>query len=117
MVTVFDVLLGVVPCSTCVAQVVGHQLTSENNAGQECSECCITDTETNDDRCEYCEQCWGGELTQRRCGADVDDWAVVRLLCAGHDAAVSKLAAHFLYNNTSCATNCANCECREHERN
>ncbi|CAB4655935.1 unannotated protein [freshwater metagenome] len=117
VVTVFDVLLGVVPCSTSVAEVVSHELTSEDDACKERTKCCVTDTETNNYWRKYCQQCWGGELTQRCCGADVDDWAVVRLLGAGHDAAVFELAAYFLHNYARSAAYRTNGECREHHCN
>ena len=114
---VLDELLGVIPCTTSIAEVVGHELTSKDYCCQESTKCEVVDTEANDDWCQHCEQGRRRELAQRGSRADVDNRAVVRLFGAGHDATVSKLLAHFLYNDTGRATHSANRECREHERN
>ena len=115
MVTVFDVLLGVVPRSTGIGQVVGHQLADQNDCGQESTECVEVDAEADDHRREHGEQGRGGQLAKRRLGTDVDDWTVFGQLLALHDLAVSELLANFLNNNPSGPANGANGEGTEKE--
>ena len=117
MVTVFDVLLGVVPCATSVAEVVSHQLASKNHACQERTECCIADSKADNHRRKHGEERWSGEFTQRCCGADVNDWTVVGLFGAVHNFAVFELIAYFLHDNTSGSSDCTNCKCRKHKCN
>ena len=116
VVAVFDVLLRVVPCTTSIAEVVGHQLADEDDCGEERTERLPVDAEADDNRREHCEKCRRGEFAQRGLGADVDDRAVVGLLGTGHDAAVCELVAHFLHDDTGRAANRADREGGEEER-
>ena len=113
---VLDVLLGVVPGATGVGQVVRHQLAGEDDGGEEGAERPPVDAEPDDDRGEHGEERRGGELTQRRRGADVDDRAVVGLLLALHDLAVGELAADLLHHDTGGATHGADGQGGEEER-
>ena len=117
MVSVFDVLLGIVPCTTSIAEVVRHELAGHNYCCKECTKSGVVNAESNNDWCENCKKCRSGELTQRCCCTNVNNWAVVRLLSAGHDATVCKLVTYFLYNHTCGAANGANGKCREEECN
>ncbi|CAB4643668.1 unannotated protein [freshwater metagenome] len=100
-VAIFDVLLGVVPCATCVGQEVGHELTSHDRGGKECTKCKVTNAETDDDGRKDCEKCRRGKFTKRCTGADVDHCTVIRTLGVVHDAGLLAELAANLFNNCS----------------
>ena len=78
--------------------------------GEERAEGQVVDAEADDHRREHGEQRRGGQLAQRRRGADVDDRAVVGPLLAGHDLAVGELAADLLHHDAGGAADGADGE-------
>ncbi len=114
-VAVLDVLLGVVPRTTGVGEIVRHELTREDHRRKERAECLVADSESDDHWAQHRQERRGSQLAQRGRSADIDNRCVVGLTTPGHDLAIGELLTHLLDNHPSRATHGSDREGREVE--
>ena len=95
MVTVFNVLFGVVPGTAAGAHGNGDKQAGDDGAHQQAAQRFGAEQQANQNRHHHGQQRRNDHFLDGGGGQHVYRSAVVRLAFAGHDLTVSKLAAHF----------------------